>query len=94
MSMMFYRQDGLLPARRVALSRLFGGLIERKREASGRSVSEIARLAGMAWSEWAAIEDGHVPGDPVQLRSMAAALELGYDQMTRLAWVCRDGWDL
>jgi hypothetical protein len=91
---MFYGQDGLSPGRRRALGRLFGGLIERKREASGHSVGEIACLAGMAWSEWAAIEAGHVPGDPAQLRSMAAALELGYDQMTRLALICRDDWDL
>jgi transcriptional regulator with XRE-family HTH domain len=94
MSMVFFRQDGLFPARRRALGRLFGGLIERKREASGCSVGEIASLAGMAWSEWAAIEAGHVPGDPAQLRSMAAALELSYDQMARLAWICRDDWDL
>lgn len=93
MSMMFYGQDELFPSRRPALGRLFGGLIEKKREARGRSVGEIACLAGMAWSEWAAIEDGHVPGDPAQLRSMAAALELSYDQMARLAWICRDGRD-
>lgn len=50
---------------------MFGSMILERREAIGRSVEEAAWLAGMASSEWAAIEAGHIPADPARLRSMA-----------------------
>ena len=92
MSTMFYGQDNLGPVRRLVWRRLFGQCVGKTREAAGRSVEEAARLAGMATSEWAAIEAGYVP-DPAQLRPMADALELGYDKIATLAVLCRDGWE-
>jgi hypothetical protein len=46
----------------------------------------------MATSQWAAVEAGYVP-DPVQLRPMADALELGCDKIATLAVLCREGWE-
>jgi transcriptional regulator with XRE-family HTH domain len=92
MSMNLYGQHDLRPVRRLVWGRLFGHCVGKTREAAGRSVEEAARLAGMATSEWAAIEAGYVP-DPAQLRPMADALELGYDKIATLAVLCRDGWE-
>ena len=92
MSMIFNSQDDLGPVRRLVWGRLFGQCVGKTREAAGRSVEDAARLAGMATSQWAAIEAGYVP-DPTQLRPMADALELGYDKIATLAVLCRDVWE-
>jgi hypothetical protein len=89
MSIMLHVQDGLHLTRQ-ALGRLFGICIEKTREAGGRSVEEAARLAGMAASQWEAIEAGYVPADSTQLRSMASALELSFDKIARLAMLFGD----
>lgn len=72
--------------------RLFGDMIQECRRQTDRSVEETARLAGMESSEWAAIEAGHIPADPGRLRSMAAALEIGYDQMALMVFLCQGAW--
>ena len=89
MSMMFYVQDDLPLTRRQAWGRLFGICIEKTREAGCRSVEEAARLAGMEASQWEAIEAGYVPADSTQLRSMAGALECGYEKIATLAFICQ-----
>ena len=48
--------------------------------AGGRSGEEAAHLAGMETSEWLAIEAGRVPQTAAELRSMAGALECGFEQ--------------
>src|ERR1039458_8345795 len=88
MSMHFNVQDDLSLARRQAGGRLFGSCIEKTRQAGGRSVEEAAHLAGMEASQWAAIEGGYVPADSTQLRSMAGALECGYEKIATLAFIC------
>jgi transcriptional regulator with XRE-family HTH domain len=92
MSMMFYVQDDLPLTRRQAWGRLFGTCVEKTREARGRSVEEVARLAGMEASQWAAIEAGYVP-DPARLRPMAGALECGYEKIALLAFICQGAWE-
>ena len=77
---------------RRAWRQMFGSMIQERREAIGRSMEEAARLAGMESSEWAAVESGHIPADPVRLRSMAAALEVRFDQMALLVYVCQGAW--
>jgi transcriptional regulator with XRE-family HTH domain len=79
------------PNRRAWLA-IFGGMIQERREAIGRSVEEAARLAGMESSEWAAIEAGHIPADPDRLRSMAAAIEVRFDQLALLVYLCQEAW--
>jgi hypothetical protein len=67
-------------------------MVQNRREAIGRPIEEAADLADMESSEWAAIEAGHIPADPDRLRSMAAALEIRFDQMSLLAYLCRGAW--
>jgi transcriptional regulator with XRE-family HTH domain len=90
--MMFYGQDDLGSVRRLVWGRFFGLCIGKTREAAGRSVEEVAQLAGMETSQWAAVEAGFVP-DPSQLRPMAGALEIGYDRIATMAVLCRDAWE-
>jgi transcriptional regulator with XRE-family HTH domain len=71
---------------------LFGSMVQECREAIQRSVEDSARLAGMESSEWAAIETGHIPADPDRLRSMAAALEIRFDQMAMMVHLCQGAW--
>ena len=94
MNMVISMQAAFTPARHQVYAQLFGRCIEKIRESKCQSLEEMATLAGMESSEWAAIEAGHVPGDEVQLQSMAGALECHYDQIVRLAFVCKGAWGL
>ena len=80
------------PASVHASRLLFGGMVQDRREAIGRSVEDAAQLSGMEASEWAAIEAGHIPADPARLRSMAAALEVRFDHMALLVYICQGAW--
>ena len=82
------------PGPHQVYARLFGRCIEKIRESKCQSLEETASLAGMESSEWAAIEAGHVPDEAAQLQSMAGALECHYDQIVRLAFVCKGAWGL
>ena len=89
MSMQFNVQDDPPLTRRQAWGRLFGICIEKTREAGGHSVEEVAHLAGMAASQWEAIEAGYVPADSTQLRSMAGALELSFEKIEHFNFYCK-----
>lgn len=80
--------------RRQAWRQLFGEMIEDRREAVGRTVQEAAALAGMEASEWLAVEAGHVPADPARLRSMAGALEVRWEDMATLVFICQGAWEV
>ena len=80
--------------RRRVWGQMFGRLIQGARETGGRSIEETALLAGMEVSEWEAIEAGYVPTDTGRLRSMAGALEMGWERMAQLALFCRQAWDI
>jgi transcriptional regulator with XRE-family HTH domain len=89
---------GFSAVRLEAWRRIFGIMIQGTRQSAGRSVEEAARLAGMEPSEWAAIEAGHIPADLVsdgsgRLRSMAPALEIRFDQMATMIFICRGAWE-
>jgi transcriptional regulator with XRE-family HTH domain len=71
---------------------IFGAMVQERREAIHRSVEDSARLAGMEVSEWLAVEGGHIPADPAKLRSMAAALEIRFDQMVMIVHLCQGAW--
>jgi len=86
-------EDDLPLTRRLVWGRLFGSCIESVRETGGRSVEEAAHLAGMEASEWAAIEAGYVPKSTARLRSMAGALECGFERIANLAQLCRGAWE-
>ena len=73
---------------------IFADAIRETRQDLGLSVEDIAKLAGMETSEWAAIEAGYVPIRTARLRSMAGALEVRYDRLIMLVLFCRDAWEL
>lgn len=86
------RSEAALNARRKALRRLFGSMVQDRRETIQRSVEDCALVSGMEPSEWVAIEAGHIPADPAKLRSMAAALEIRFDQLLMMVHLCQDSW--
>ena len=90
--MSMHRLVPITSVSRRAWRQIFGGMIGERREAIGRSLEEAARLAGMESSEWAAVESGHIPADPDRLRSMAAALEVRFDHMALLVYLCQEAW--
>ena len=79
--------------RRMVWGRLFGSCIEATRMAGGRSAEQTAHLAGMETSEWLAIEAGRVPETTTELRSMAGALECGFERIANLARLCGAAWE-
>ena len=93
MSMTLYMPNDLRITCRQAWGQIFGCCIEKTREAGGRSIEQAAHLAGMEASQWAAIEAGYVPTEAAQLRSMAGALECGYDKISTMALLCQDAWE-
>ena len=95
MSMLFI--DVNQSVRRRAWSAILAGMIEERRRAVGLSQAEAARLAGMESSEWAAIEAGYLPEDlfsngSARLRSVAAALEVRFEDLALLVYLCQDAW--
>jgi hypothetical protein len=82
-----------LAIRRKTMGRLFGLYLKSGREKRGRSIEEVARLAGMETPEWAAIEAGNTP-DPATLHSIAAALGNTISQIAPMVRICQDAWSL
>lgn len=80
--------------RRQVWGRLFGLGIRASRTEAGLTIEEAARLSGIELSEWMAIEDGHVPQETDQLRSMAAVLEVSSEKMLNWVALCREAWEL
>lgn len=80
--------------RRQSLGRLFGFFIRETRESAGLSIEEAARLSGMEFSEWLAIESGNVPQDINRLRAMAEAMQVNFDTIASMVLVCRAAWEL
>ncbi len=79
--------------RRQTWGRLFGFSINAARIDAGLTIEQAADLAGMELSEWAAIEDGHVPQDAARLRAMAAALEIRFEKVANMVLLCRGAWE-
>ncbi len=77
-----------------SMGRLFGSCIHESRKTAGLSLEKAARLSGMKTSEWMAVEEGCVPQDINQLRAMADAMEISFDQIGTLVMVCRAAWEL
>ncbi len=80
--------------RRQVWGRLFGHGIQISRTEAGLTIEEAARLSGIELSEWMAIEDGHVPQQVDQLRSIAATLEISFEKLLNMALLCREAWEL
>lgn len=62
-------------ARRRAVATAVGANVRRARQASGRTVDELADAAGVARSTWYHVERGTRSGDAVTRERIAAALD-------------------
>ena len=92
MSIIICNQDDFGRVNRQVWGRLFGLFIQKGREKRSQLVEEVAPLAGMAPSEWLAVEAGSVPTTAAQLLSMADALEFSDVQLATMFHLCRDAW--
>jgi len=63
--------------------------VEHRREELAMSVEFAARLAGMADSEWAALEAGWIPDDEINQWAVAQVLEVSHAQISLLAAISR-----
>jgi transcriptional regulator with XRE-family HTH domain len=91
MSMSIRNQKQFNEVTRKVWGQLFGIFMRKARQNSCLRLEVIALLAGMSTSEWLAVESGDVP-DPAQLKSMAAALGMGPEQMGTVVQICRGAW--
>jgi len=80
--------------RRQSMGRLFGFCIQETRKNANLSIEDAARLSGMEFSEWLAIEDGCVPQELNQLRAMAETMHVSFDKIASMVLVCRAAWEL
>lgn len=69
------------------LALLLATSARRRRCELGLSVERAAALAGVAVSEWAALESGWVPTDDAVLESVAEVIEACYLQLSLVAEV-------
>jgi transcriptional regulator with XRE-family HTH domain len=69
-------------------AQLFGELIRDRRDSDGRSLEELAPLAGLTPAEWVAIEEGEAPGLVEQVYLLAAALRLGDSWLVPMVRLC------
>jgi transcriptional regulator with XRE-family HTH domain len=90
--MTIYVQDDHQVASSESWGRIFGACTEKIREASGRSLEQVARLSGMETSEWMSIEAGFVP-EPSQLQPMSDALGIRRYKIHMLAALCLGAWE-
>jgi hypothetical protein len=79
--------------RRKASGHVFGELIRKSRVADGRSLEEIARLAGLTVPEWMEIEAGRVPDTWEHVCLLANALGLNRYWMASAAHLCLEAWE-
>jgi transcriptional regulator with XRE-family HTH domain len=76
-------------------SRMFGQFIQSAREKAGLSIEQAAVLAGMSAEDWAGVEIGTwLPTTRQQFRSMAGAIDMDWDTMTRIILMCRQAWGI
>lgn len=75
-------------------TRTFAEGIQKARLATGRSIEETARLAGMELSEWMALEAGaSLPQTSEQLMAIAGALEMSYVRLANFVLLCWGAWE-
>jgi transcriptional regulator with XRE-family HTH domain len=77
---------------RQLLGEVFGSFIRFFRETHSRSVEEAARRARMTPERWQAAEDGQVPRTGRQLKAMALATDVSWEEMMRFVDLCRNAW--
>jgi hypothetical protein len=73
---------------------IFSTGIENARKATGRSIEEAARLAGMELSQWMALEAGSwLPQTTHQLMAIAGVVEMDYQDLASFTLLCWSAWE-
>jgi hypothetical protein len=76
-------------------ARLFGQFVQSAREKAGLAVESAAWLAGMCDQEWVSLEVGDLlPCTREEFQSIAAAVDIEWDTMTRIILLCRKAWGI
>ncbi len=76
-------------------SRFFGQFMQSGREKAGLSVDQAAVLAGIDPGQWSAMEVGNwLPETRLQVRSIAAALDIDWETMAGVVLLCRQAWGI
>jgi len=78
--------------RRKVSGQVFGELIRKARVADGRTIEEIAPLAGLTVPEWEEIEAGQVPDTWEHVCLIANALGLSRSWMASVVHLCVEAW--
>ena len=71
-----------------------GRFVQQRRTDLSMTIAEAAELSGLDLSYWAALEEGWVPQDRSQLRSIAETLEVMDIQINLLASIARNNQSL
>jgi hypothetical protein len=70
----------LIKYRDKANELLLSRYVRQRREGLGLTITTASELAGIAFSEWCALESGWIPGDRATLHAICATLTTGlYD---------------
>lgn len=77
---------------RMVWGSVFGHCICESRKGAGLSLEHAARRARMEVAAWTAIEAGNVPQEIGQLRAIATALAVRFDQIIMLLLLCERAW--
>ena len=76
-------------------ARFFGQFMQSGREKAGLSVDQAAVLAGIDPGQWSAMEAGNwLPETRLQVRSIAAALDIDWETMAGVVLLCRQAWGI
>lgn len=73
---------------RVWYAHILARYARERRAQLGLTVERAAELSGMQMCEWAAMEDGWVPAEPV-IRAIAQTLEIRWPDLLLLAFFAR-----
>ena len=76
-------------------ARMFGHFIQSGREKAGLAVEPAAWMAGMCTEEWTSLEAGDlIPSTKEQLQSVALALDIPWETMSRMVAMCSQAWGI
>lgn len=68
----------LINARNAGSRLLLSRSVRQRREDLGLTITRASELAGMAFSEWCALESGWIPSDRATLHAIRATLTTGF----------------
>jgi hypothetical protein len=70
-------------------NQLLAAYVEYRRQQIGLTIVDAAKLAGMAISEWFALESGWIPDDTALLHTISGTLMISADRIALFAMISR-----